>query len=394
MTTYDWIVVGAGITGSAMAYELAQAGFSVLLLDQEATPSSATRYSYGGAAFWSGDTPLLKQLCEESETIYPTLADELGHDIQFRMLDLLLTVAVDRDPSAIAQSYQACRKPPTQLSPQQAHEIEPLLAPSAIAGALHARHGNVEPGTLARAYQQALKQQGGEWAIATVTEVLQTGDRVHGVRTPQGDHQADNVLLCIGGLSRAWLQQAGFPQQVYFTHAELIETPPLDLRLQSLVMPAELARMPMEADATQAQYEALWNEPGHEPVPPILDVGAIQYRDGVVRMGQISRVLTDPHASVDAAASEAYIRQGIGQVLPALKPVSGTWAHCLVGFSGDRLPLIGAIPQVEGLHVCAGFNGPFLLAPPIAKHFAQYHQGNDDTVMPQLSPARFAQSAR
>jgi glycine/D-amino acid oxidase-like deaminating enzyme len=36
MKTQDWIVVGGGITGAALSYELAKKGFSVLLLERDA----------------------------------------------------------------------------------------------------------------------------------------------------------------------------------------------------------------------------------------------------------------------------------------------------------------------------------------------------------------------
>ncbi|HBE35501.1 MAG TPA: FAD-dependent oxidoreductase, partial [Cyanobacteria bacterium UBA11368] len=47
MQTFDWIAIGGGITGAAVSYELSKKGFSVLLLEQYATPQNATRYSYG-----------------------------------------------------------------------------------------------------------------------------------------------------------------------------------------------------------------------------------------------------------------------------------------------------------------------------------------------------------
>ncbi|MHC5825252.1 MAG: FAD-dependent oxidoreductase, partial [Nostoc sp.] len=65
MKTYDWIVVGGGITGATLAYELAKTGFSVLLLEQYSRPQNATRYSYGGLAYWSATTKLTRQLCED-----------------------------------------------------------------------------------------------------------------------------------------------------------------------------------------------------------------------------------------------------------------------------------------------------------------------------------------
>ncbi|MGF1673563.1 MAG: FAD-dependent oxidoreductase, partial [Rivularia sp. (in: cyanobacteria)] len=95
MKTYDIIIIGAGIAGAALSYELVTKGFSVLLLEQHTTPENATRYSYGGLAFWSGTNSLTRQLCNESKKLYQTLSQELNTDIQFRELDLLLTVSRD-----------------------------------------------------------------------------------------------------------------------------------------------------------------------------------------------------------------------------------------------------------------------------------------------------------
>lgn len=393
MKTYDWIVVGAGLVGSAFGYELAKAGFSVLLLDRSAQSPNATRYSYGGVAYWSGNTPLLAQLCEESQAIYANLTDELDYDIQYRDLDLLLTVDVDGDPVAIASNYASCRIPPTQIDSATAAELEPLLAKGAIAAAFHTKHGNVVPSALAEGYQTAMKRLGGSIEIAMVKGFERSGNRVLGIQTDQGTFNSANVLVCAGGLSRSLLNQSGIAARVYYTQAELIETPPLEgLHLRSIIMPAELNRMGMEAKATEPAQDALWDEPGHEMAPAVLDAGALQYRDGIVRMGQVSRVLTDPHAKVDAATSAAQIRADVGKVLPALQDVPGTWVTCLVSFSGDHLPLVGALPGYEGLHLCAGFNGPFLLAPPLAQHFARFHQGKSADVLLKLAPDRFSPS--
>ena len=62
MQTYDWIVIGGGITGAALSYELAKQKFSVLLLEQHPSLQGATRFGYGGIAFWSGTTALTRRL--------------------------------------------------------------------------------------------------------------------------------------------------------------------------------------------------------------------------------------------------------------------------------------------------------------------------------------------
>ncbi|RMD67954.1 MAG: FAD-binding oxidoreductase, partial [Cyanobacteria bacterium J149] len=68
---YDWIVIGGGITGSALAYELVKQKFKVLLLDKDSLISAnATSYSYGGLAYWSGTDALTRLLAQEGIDIH------------------------------------------------------------------------------------------------------------------------------------------------------------------------------------------------------------------------------------------------------------------------------------------------------------------------------------
>ncbi|NJL84699.1 MAG: FAD-binding oxidoreductase, partial [Chloroflexaceae bacterium] len=96
MAAYDWIVIGGGFTGAALGYELAKQGLEVLLLEGDRGLDNATRYSYGGLAYWSGREPLERQLCAEGIAIHRQLAQELDADTEFRELSLLLTV--ERSP--------------------------------------------------------------------------------------------------------------------------------------------------------------------------------------------------------------------------------------------------------------------------------------------------------
>ncbi|BBD65552.1 hypothetical protein NIES4072_07730 [Nostoc commune NIES-4072] len=378
MKTYDWIVVGGGIAGAALAYELVKTGFAVLLLEQYETPQNATRYSYGGLAYWSGTTPITRQLCEEAIIRYYILSQELDADIEFRELDLLLTISAVNDPEATAASYNHFAIPPRLLSVQEACELEPLLNREAISGALTVKHGHIHPEKTSLAYIQAFLRAGGEMQITQVLQVLQDG-----VKTTTATYHSANVAICAGGLSRQLLKSVGISVKLYFTHAEIIETPPVDVQLRTLVMPANLQRFQLEAESTQV--DELWNQPGNEPVPPILDAGAIQFQDGSLRIGQISRVLTDPYAKVNSEASEKWLRKSVGEVLPALENLPGTWHDCLVGFSSDRLPLIGAIPEFDSVHLFSGFSNPLVIIPPLAKHFANFASGNKDEIITQLS---------
>jgi len=393
MNVYDWIVVGGGLAGSAVSYELAKAGFSVLLLEQSANPQNATRYSYGGVAYWAGTTDLTRQLCQEGIEIHRSLSAELGAETQFRELNLLLTVEPDRDPAQVAVTYANCTAIPQILDPVEAQALEPLLRKDRIAAALKFSHGHVSPEATVNAYRQAFLRIGGTLQIAQVTEFLRRGDRIQGVTTSVGNFAAENVMIGAGGMSRMLLRSAGLSTRVYFTQAELIEIPSIELQLQAIVMPAELKRFALEGQAGNAEHDALWDEAVREVLPAVLDAGAVQFQNGMVRIGQISRTYTDPDKRFDARVSEAIIRDAVGQVLPALKDLPGQWHTCPVAFSGDGLPLVGPLPHIKGLYLFSGFSNPFSILPPLARRFAQSVAGNADELIAYLSPVRFSQSS-
>jgi glycine/D-amino acid oxidase-like deaminating enzyme len=396
MTTYDWIILGNGLAGAALSYELQKVGFSVLLLDQSATPENATRYSYGGIAYWSGTTDFMRQICEEGIQLHRQLAAELEAPTEFRETALLLTVDADRDPAQASAAYAKVAIPPTILSPEAAVAQEPLLNPAAISGALQFPHGHVSPEKTVAAYNQAFLRLGGTFVAATVTDWLRQDHQISGVVTPTATYAAGHIVVSVGGMTRHFLKTAGITVHQYFTHAELIETTPVDVKLGSIIMPAELQRFAMEAQAGAPEADALWDEVGHEVTPAVLDAGAVQFQDGRIRLGQISRTLTDPAAEIDQSASEMALRQSVGRLLPALKSLPGQWCRCLVSFSGDRLPSVGAIPHHPRMYVFTAFSNPFAILPPLARRFAIAVASEGATaslqaepLLSQLSPGRF-----
>lgn len=393
MKTYDWIVVGGGITGAALSYELARQGSTVLLLEQHEVLQGASRYSYGGLAYWSGTTPLTRQLANEGIEKHRSLSQELEADTQLRELNLLLTIDPDADPQVVAQDYQKFAIPPQLLDPATACQIEPLLNPQAISGALQLPHGHINPLLTTLAYTKAMQRHGGEIHYAQVLGLISRRDlHISGVSTAEANYHAHGVIICAGGFSRALLKTAGISLPLYFTHAESIEVSPAEakeIKLSSIVMPAALQRGSMEAIASAPDQDQLWDQENHELAPPIMDVGAIQFQDQSFRLGQISRVLTSPHAKIDAAASEAVMRHQIGKVLPSLFSLQGIWYHCLVAYCRDYLPLVGQVADYEGLHIFSGFSNPLVFVPTLAQRFSQYLTGNSDDIIEQLSPSRF-----
>jgi glycine/D-amino acid oxidase-like deaminating enzyme len=298
-----------------------------------------------------------------------------------------MTIPVDINPETMAKSYQDVVIPPHLISIQEACELEPFLNPEAISGALTVKHGHVHPEKITQAYIQAMVDLGGEIQFGDFIELITTPiKKCTGVKTNTNTFHSDNVVICAGGITRKLLKSMGIAAKIYFSHAEIIEIPSTDIQLHSLVSPANLQRYELEAESTQ--IDELWDNPNHEIVSPILDAGVVQFLDGSLRIGQISRVLTNPQAEINSTASEQWLRESITNILPSLGNLPGTWHHCLVAFTQDKLPLIGAISELSGLHIFSGFSSPFLFVPPLAVRFANFVSGQKDEIIKQMSPDR------
>jgi len=387
---HDWIVVGGGITGISLSYELQKAGFSVMLIEEHQQLQGGSSLGYGGISYWSGTTPLTQQLCQEGIARQRELSDELGMDTEFREIDLLLTLEPDADPQAILAQYANCAIAPTLLKPREAGDREPLLNPQGISGALLFPHAHINLDRFCEAHSQAFQKLGGEVVYAKVNNLLIEGDRITGVATDQGEVRSSNVVVCAGAMSRALLKKSGIHARIYYTHAEAIDTEPVNLELRSMVMPADSKRDELEGETTNTEQDALWDVAGHELLPPSVDAGAIQFCDRRIRFGQLSRVLTDPYAAIDPVESEVAIRDYVSKVLPKVAELKGKWRNCLVAFSNDNLPLVGSLQGYENLHLFSGFTSPTVYVPTLSRRFAAYAKGNPDDIISLLSPQRFS----
>lgn len=385
MQTYDTIVIGNGLAGAAISYELSKAGQSVLLMD-DGSSDSGTRYSYGGIGYWAGTTELTQTLFRAGLVRHRELPDELEVDTQLRELDLLLTVAKGEAKAAIEESYRAMRSPPQFIDAKTACEIEPQLNPAAIEGAFTTRHAQVNPMSLVAGYNQAFRQLGGHHNLSAVTGLVRIKDMVTGVTTQAQAYAAKKVIVSAGAYSLQLLRAVGVQVPLYFTHAEIIETAPLDFEVRSLVMPATNARTDLELASPEL---AEWQKPDHQVMPPVLEAGVIQFQDQTARIGQISRFHTAFVPPVEASVSEHAIREAIAHPLPKLKDVPGNWRHCLVTFTRDNLPLLGSVPGIDGLHLFSGFTSPFALVPPVAQRYAQRLSESSDEAIEQMTVARF-----
>lgn len=373
----DIIIVGGGLTGSALAYELVKQNFQVLLLEKDTIFNNATVYSYGGIAYWCGTDNLTNQLCDEGINIHRQLSEELDADTEFREIDLLFTIEKNQNPRETFNNYQGFNIKPKFLDPSETVALEPLINQSSIEGSLLFPQGHVNPEKLILAYQKAFLKLGGKIANELVISIDKKADKIEGVTTKNNSYLANQVIVCAGGFSHQILQDLGINLPIYFSHAQLIKTPPSEIKLRTLVMPCTTKRLDTEKQLDTDN----WDHPNNTLQGDVLEAGAIQFLDGSFCLGQISQIITNIDVKIDARASETRIRSSIEQVLPVLSQLQGTWHNCQVAFTQGKAFQVRKLEQIEGLSIFSGFTSPFVFVPPLARHFASYLAHNEDNVI-------------
>jgi hydrogen cyanide synthase HcnC len=368
--SYDVIIVGAGVFGCAVAYELAKRSVSVLLVDKD-QPGRATSASAGGRwpvgeavglgcgviyhaaqneaaeqppRSFSGPDPLpcvFRDFLVASNARFPDLARELrdssGIDIEYQPGQGLLFVAFDAPQEAFMNRVRRGLPPDAKLeliSPQEVARLEPQLTRSIAGGALLPDEHQVNPMLLAEAFKRAAIRSGAAFRHdTTVTGLRISGDRVVAVEV------ADEVLPCetVVNAAGAWAAQLA-------AHAGL-KLPVEPVRGQ-IVLTERPAKALAVCLSTPACYLA-------------------QKAHGEILIGSTTeRVGFD--VSVTEKAIGSLCRAAVG-VVPTLchERVKRVWAGLRPG-TPDELPILGPVDSLGGYVNAAGGFRTGIVASPLA----------------------------
>lgn len=374
--TYDWIIIGGGITGFPLAYELVKAGLKVLLLEKTPLTPNATYCSYGGLAYWSGTTPITAKLCEEGITLHRQLSQELEAKTGYREIGLLLTLFADSNQEQLRDHYQQFSIQPQWFDRQETLQREPILNQGIVESSFYFPHGQVNPIAILSAYQNAFLRLGGVLHYEPVIHL-----EYQSVTTLQNHYHSNHIAVCAGGWSRDLLKTIYPKLPLYFSHEQSIQTQPSSLKMTHQVMPANLQRIVVEQKVTHPLKDELWQK-NCEIYPPVIDAGGVQFQDGHFCLGQTSYFHSNAYYQFNPVFSENQMRESLRKLSPDLATIPGQWHHCITAFTHNSLPFIGEV--IKGVFVFSGFTATFLLAPPLARHFVQWIAGNDD-IIPQLA---------
>ena len=205
----DVVIVGGGIMGCASAWELAQKGLSVTVLERSVPGAEASSAAAGiiGAQAEAHAAGPMTTLSLLSRSRYPrwqkALYASTSIDVGYRESGLL-RVGFDRgsvDKLAAAARWQKRQKLGVEkLGARQLHALEPGLGPRVAGGVNYPGDGRVDPRLLLRALHIAAQRAGVDFRSgAYVRRVVEKNGRAQGVALEDGSEvRAGHVVVAAG----------------------------------------------------------------------------------------------------------------------------------------------------------------------------------------------------
>ncbi|AZE87508.1 Glycine oxidase ThiO [Pseudomonas orientalis] len=358
------VIVGGGVIGLLTAYNLADQGQAVTLLE---------RGGLGQESSWAGGgivsplypwrySPAVTALAHWSQDFYPQLAQRLfaatGIDPEVHTTGLYW-LDLDDEADALAWAVREGR-PLSKVDVSAAHDAVPALGGGYAQAIYMADVANVRNPRLVKSLKAALS------ALPDVTiheqcEVdgfIVQGDTVVGVNTSAGAMTGDQVVLAAGAWSGELLGKLGLALPVEPVKGQMILYKCASDFLSSMVL-------------AKGRY-------------------AIPRRDGHILIGStLEHEGFDKTPTISALES---LKASAVELLPALADaeVVGHWAGLRPG-SSEGIPYIGEVPGFKGLWLnCGHYRNGLVLAPASCQLFADLLLGR----APIIDPAPYAPAGR
>lgn len=376
--SYDIIIIGAGFTGCALAYQFSKAKVKTLLLESGSICSGTSAACAGRVQVIESETEEYLKIVKQGFLKIPSLEEELNIDLEWELPGHLTLFFSDDEINFYKEKVSQLNSLGLEadfINCQDVQILEPYITPDNCLYAVRSVEGHINPFNFCFGYLKTARQH--QATILTHQKVVGfelNNQKITAVLTK--DHvYYGNIIIFAGG---AWTAQLtsliDVDIPIQFTKAEAFVSEPVPSIINHHI-------------GTTGFYKSVH---GSEKS---VTLGVGQHRNGSLL---ISNAIT-PTMEIDKSSSHwgfPAINQQFARLFPKLHSIKilRTWA-APSPFAKDYLPVTGWLPQLDNVYVAAAFH----LAIPTIPLFSEEicHQilepGNQkakDFLSP-YSPARF-----
>ena len=363
------VIIGGGISGCAIAYNLAKKGMkNIVLVEKDYISSGATgRCGAGIRQQWSAKMNC--QVAKFSREFFESAEETLGYDhsIDFKQKGYLILAATEKEDKQSKKNVALQNSlgiDSAYISLEEATKIVPMLNTKDFISATYCNDdGHLNPWHTTFAFAKAAEKLGVK--IYTHTEVKGIDHKdgeITGVETSDGYIQTKKVVNAAGGHAQIIGKMAGLDLPVYSERRQILVTEPVAAILDPMII-----SFSKDIYCQQVPHGAFIMGRGGENEPR--DLRHTTSWDFLEKMTETA--LT---------------------ILPDLKKtrVLRQWSG-MYNMSPDKQPIYGDVPGLKGFYLAIGFSGHgFMFGPATGIVMAEFILGEKTTLpIEKLHISRF-----
>lgn len=364
----DAVIIGGGIVGLAVAYNLAKKGLKSVVLEKEATLVAGSTAKAAGGIRAQFTTPINIQLSILSERIFEAFQDEMGVPAAFEQVGYLFVYSTQEEKERFQKTGELQRRlglPIEFLKPEEVRRFSPELRTDDLLGAnFCVKDGLGDPYEFGQGYARAARELGAQIYLETpATGIEVENEKVVAVGTSKGKIATGLVINAAGPYAAEIGKMAGIDIPVLPLKRQITKTAPIAYIQDNF---------PMVVDAHSGLY--------------------MHKESGGLLMGFADATVQPSYdTSVDAEYTDKIIEKALWRI-PALETaeLAASWAG-LYETTPDHNAILGPVPEVKGFISANGFSGHgFMHAPAVGLLLAELIvEGKSEIDLTPLSITRF-----
>ncbi len=356
-TAPDVLVIGGGIVGAASAYHLARRGLSVTLLEANELAYGATGRNLG--YIWlhtrrvGPEVDLVMHLRRELEELPGIFDDDFGLRTEGGLL-YVQTEAQLETLREFVEQRQADGVDVRLVDGDEARALAPILPDSVIGASYCPLDAQMESDRYVRGFATAAERDGARILERTAVRSLERdGDRIVRVVTDTATYTPGHVVVAAGAWTPDLLRLVGVDVPIHPMRLQIVQTGPMDRALGPILYgPGAVKQYKIFRDLTSFRREDWLNEAEDRHGKALLEA-VCQRADGSYLLGcamDYPGFVWEPDL-----AGVALVAESLGATFPAFRSAkfARAWAGILP-YTTDNLPIIDALPELDGVVVAAG----------------------------------------